>query len=286
MQDDISILVVDDEPVVLQSCERVLKGEGYTVRGVSSGREAMETMGKAAYDLAFVDLKMPEMDGISLIGWMKNSMPGTEIGVITGYPSQDTIKEALDLGCFDYLPKPFTPVMLTDMTLKGVQRIRGKEPVEDEELSPESMAILDKAIEGLAGTPGNLIPLLQMAQEEVGYLPPAVQRHIAKRLLIPSAAVHSVVSFYSFFTMKPRGKNLIRVCLGTACYVKKIEAVLEKFKTELNIDVGGITKDKNFSMETVRCIGACGLAPVVMVNQDVHGAMQPKKVAGVLDTYK
>ncbi|MFI5295580.1 MAG: NAD(P)H-dependent oxidoreductase subunit E [Thermodesulfovibrionales bacterium] len=138
-------------------------------------------------------------------------------------------------------------------------------------------AELDRVIAQLKKKPGSLIPVLQRAQEIVGYLPPMVQKRIAKGLNIPEAEVHSVVSFYSFFTMKPRGDHNIRVCLGTACYVKGIERVLKKIQDTLKIDVGETTEDRRFSIEAVRCLGACGLAPVMVIDQDTYGAMTPKK---------
>lgn len=129
MPETINILVVDDEPVILNSCERVLKEEGFSVRGALSGREAMRLMEEGdSYDLAYVDLKMPEMDGISLIAWIRKTKPSTGIVVITAYPSQQTIQEALDLGCFDYLPKPFTPAMLTDVAQMALKRIKKPSP--------------------------------------------------------------------------------------------------------------------------------------------------------------
>jgi NADH-quinone oxidoreductase subunit E/NADP-reducing hydrogenase subunit HndA len=102
---------------------------------------------------------------------------------------------------------------------------------------------------------------------------------------MPEAEVHSVVSFYSFFTMKPRGDHNLRVCLGTACYVKGIEGVLDKIKERLNIDIGETTEDKKFSIEGVRCLGACGLAPVMMIDQETYGAMTPSKALTIMSQY-
>lgn len=128
MQQDISILVVDDEPVVVESCERVLEGENYNVHSASGGKEAILLMEENIYNLVFTDLKMPEMDGITLIEWIRRSKPSTGIVVITGYPTQQTIQAALDLGCLDYLPKPFTPVMLTDVVRMALKRIKKLSP--------------------------------------------------------------------------------------------------------------------------------------------------------------
>ena len=111
------------------------------------------------------------------------------------------------------------------------------------------------------------------------------ERAIAKGLNIPSAEIHSIVSFYSFFTMKPRGDHTIRVCLGTACYVKGIETILGKIKEVLTIDVGGTTENRKFSLETVRCLGACGLAPVMVIDHDTYGALTQKKAIKAINQY-
>lgn len=288
MGDDIKILVVDDERIVIRSAEMVLSAEGYDIEGASSGKEAILKMEQNSYDLVLTDLKMPEMDGITLIRWLKQERPDIGIVIITGYPSQDTIKEALELGIIDYVPKPFTPAVLTDVTNRAVQWIKKKTLVEEkpkEEFPPSMLNEIDSVITQFRNKPGNSIPVLQRCQEIVGYLPPIVQKRIAKGLNISAAEIHSIVSFYSFFTMKPRGDHNIRVCLGTACYVKRVEKTIAKIKEQLKIDVGGVTEDKKFSLETVRCLGACGLAPVMVIDDETFGAISPKKVTEILDQY-
>jgi NADH:ubiquinone oxidoreductase subunit E/AmiR/NasT family two-component response regulator len=282
------ILVVDDELVVIRSADRVLRGEGYSVDGALGGREAILKTGQEDYDLVFTDLKMPEVDGITLIRWIKKTKPSTGIVIITGYPSQETIREALELGIIDYVPKPFTPAVLLDVTRRAVEWTKGQAAGQQaitEELPPAMEAELEKVISEFKHRPGSLIPVLQRAQEIVGYLPPIVQKKIARGLNLPPAEVHSVVSFYSFFTMKPRGDHNIRVCLGTACYVKGIEGVLGKISDTLNIHIGETTDNRKFSLEGVRCLGACGLAPVMVIDQDTHGAMTPKKALEIIGRY-
>ncbi|MBI5100473.1 MAG: NAD(P)H-dependent oxidoreductase subunit E [Nitrospirae bacterium] len=279
------ILIVDDEPVVIKSAERVLKSEGYDIEGAGGGREAILKLEKGGYDLVFTDLKMPEVDGLTLIKWIKKTNPHIGIVIITGYPSQDTIRDALELGIIDYVPKPFTPSVLLDVTERAVQWSEGRKPKEDkagEEFPPAMAAELDRVIGAFRNVPGGLIPVLQRAQEIVGYLPPVVQKRIAKGLNLSEAEVHGVVSFYSFFTMKPRGDHNIRVCLGTACYVKGIEGVLEKIEENLKVGIGETTGDRRFSIEGVRCLGACGLAPVMMIDQETYGALTPAKAIGVI----
>lgn len=283
-----NILVVDDELIVLKSCERILVPEGYVVDTATSAKAAIEMLDKKQYDLIITDIKMPEMDGLEFTRQVRHKNPDINILVITGYPSQESIKEALSLRITDYLPKPFSPGHLLDVINNAVLlKKKGIDPEPQVENYTEAVAAkLDDMIRGYKNKPGSLIPVLQEAQELVGYLPPVVQRHIARGLRVPISEVHGVVSFYSFFTMKPKGKHNIRVCLGTACYVKGAEEIVKKFSDGLKLEVGGLTSDKNFSLETVRCLGACGLAPVVVIDKDTHGSVNPVKALELLKEYE
>ena len=128
-----------------------------------------------------------------------------------------------------------------------------------------------------------MINILHDTQNKLGYLPKQVQELIALELGIPASRVYGVVSFYSFFTMTPKGKYPISVCMGTACYVRGGEKVLDEFKRLLNIDVGGTTPDGLFSLDSLRCVGACGLAPVVMVGPRVYGRLKVADVKRIID---
>ena len=146
----------------------------------------------------------------------------------------------------------------------------------------EKYAQLDAFIESLPTTKGELIRVLHTAQGIFGYLPKEVQIYVAKKLDVPVSKVYGVVSFYSFFTMKPKGEYDISVCMGTACYVRGAEAVLEELKKRLGIDVGETTADGKFSLRSLRCVGACGLAPVVMIGEKVYGRVTPDMVPEIL----
>lgn len=150
----------------------------------------------------------------------------------------------------------------------------------------ELLASLDAVIDSLDPERGGLIPALQSAQNLFGYLPEAAMKKISSRLNIPYSEVAGVVSFYSFFSITPRGKYLIRVCLGTACYVRGGKEVLQELKKVLGIGVGHTTENKLFSLEIGRCFGACGLAPVIMVNDDVHQRVKPAKLKELLNEYQ
>ena len=132
---------------------------------------------------------------------------------------------------------------------------------------------------------GELINVLHQTQGVLGYLPKEVQQVIATELNITAAEVYGVVSFYSFFTMTPKGKYPISTCMGTACYVRGAEKVLDEFKKKLNIEVGGTTEDGLFSLDSLRCVGACGLAPVAMVGEKVYGRLTTDDVQGILTEY-
>ena len=128
--------------------------------------------------------------------------------------------------------------------------------------------------------------MLHKVQGEFGYLPKEVQEVVALELNIPVSRVYGIVSFYSFFTMTPKGEHPISVCLGTACYVRGAEKVLDEIKRQLGINVGEVTPDGKFSLTCLRCVGACGLAPVIEVGEKVYGRMTPDRVKDVLAEYK
>ena len=152
-------------------------------------------------------------------------------------------------------------------------------------ITKEEWEKVDLVIGRYRGRHGALIPVLKEVQDVCGYLPKKVQHRIAEGLNLSPSQVYGVVSFYAFFTIVPRGKHIIRVCLGTACYVKGSKQILDYLKRELDVEVGGITKDRKYSLEAVRCLGACGLAPVMVVGQDTHGMIDPGRAIEIVKTY-
>jgi NADH:ubiquinone oxidoreductase subunit E len=150
----------------------------------------------------------------------------------------------------------------------------------------ELIARLDEVLSEYRGKPGALIPVLQIAQGIYGHLPEKALKRIALALGKSYSEVAGVVGFYSFFSTTPRGRHLVRVCMGTACYVRGGKQVLETLKQELAIDVGGTTPDGLFSLEVARCFGACGLAPTIMIDEEVHQRVKPLKLRAILDGYR
>ncbi|ARN56860.1 complex I 24 kDa subunit family protein [Sedimentisphaera salicampi] len=152
----------------------------------------------------------------------------------------------------------------------------------EKELYPQ----LDQIIDRLKDEDGALIPVLQETQELFGYLPEGALKKVSLKLDIPYSEVAGVVNFYSFFSTVPRGKHLIRVCLGTACYVRGGKELLEGFKKALGISVGETTEDRLFSLDIGRCFGACGLAPVIMIDDQVYQRVRACKIDEILSEYK
>ncbi len=152
--------------------------------------------------------------------------------------------------------------------------------------TPEQEAKLVEVIAGYRGVKGSMMPILQEAQEIYGYLPIEVQKIIARETGEPIEEIYGIATFYSQFKLNPNGKYSIAVCLGTACYVKGSGLILDKITQELDLPAGSTSKDGKYSLEATRCIGACGLAPVLTINGDVYGRLTPEEIPAILAKYK
>jgi NADH-quinone oxidoreductase subunit E len=145
---------------------------------------------------------------------------------------------------------------------------------------------IDEIIARNRSIPGSVITVLRECQDIVGYLPVELIDHISEGLNLSRSEVFGVASFYSLFSMQPKGRHQIKVCMGTACYVKGIKEVMSRVENEFQLKQGGTSEDRRFSLEAVRCLGACGLAPVMVVGQDTFGSVKADKVIQILDKYK
>lgn len=163
-----------------------------------------------------------------------------------------------------------------------MKKIRPEHP----DITGEMWNQIDKIIHSHRLQAGAVITVLRECQNAVGYLPVELIDYISAGLNKPSSEVFGVASFYSLFSMQPRGRHQVRVCLGTACYVKGIKEVLSRIKNTFQLEEGGTSEDRRFSLEEVRCLGACGLAPVMVVDQDTHGAVSSDTVIDVLKRYE
>jgi NADH-quinone oxidoreductase subunit E len=156
-----------------------------------------------------------------------------------------------------------------------------------EKFADEDLSRLDGLLDDLGSKKGTLIPILQKAQDIFGYLPREILVRISEKTRVPLSRIYGVVTFYAQFHLKPRGKNIVRSCQGTACHVRGAKAILTEIKNQLGLeDEESTTKDLRFTLETVACIGCCGLAHVLMVTDETHGRLVPDVIKGILGQYE
>jgi NADH:ubiquinone oxidoreductase subunit E/CheY-like chemotaxis protein len=279
------VLVIDDEEGIREGTRRILDIEGYHVETAESGEKGLELARAEPFDLYLLDLKMPGMDGVEVLKELKEIDPTACAVIVTGYASVDSAVATMKLGAFDYVTKPFTPDELLEVVEKALASKVVPEPVPEpvEELPDLGVAAQILARHGYRES--SLIAILQDIQKELRYLPREALRYVALSLNLPESRVYSIATFYKAFSLKPRGRHVINVCLGTACHVRGGGKILERLEHDLGIDAGETTYDKRFSLDSVRCVGCCGLAPVVVVDEEFHGKMTQVQLPKVLDKY-
>lgn len=157
---------------------------------------------------------------------------------------------------------------------------------EHPDISEEMWPQIDQIIQRNRPVAGSIITALRECQDVVGYLPLELLDYISQGLNLPSSDVYGVASFYSLFSMEPKGRHTIKLCLGTACYVKGIKEVMSRIENQYDLEEGGTSEDRRFSLEGVRCLGACGLAPVMVIGPDTHGDVTSDKIIDILETYE
>ncbi|MGM0366183.1 MAG: NADH-quinone oxidoreductase subunit NuoE [Actinomycetota bacterium] len=154
------------------------------------------------------------------------------------------------------------------------------------ELRPEENKKVDQIISRYKDRKGAVIPVLQEIQKSIGFLPIDVQKKVASRLMVPDKEVYGVATFYSFFSLIPRGKNNIRVCMGTACFVKGGKKIVDNIQKKLKIKPGQTTPDRKYSLQVNRCLGACGLAPIIVINDKIYQKVNPEEVMDIIYTHE
>jgi NADP-reducing hydrogenase subunit HndA len=172
------------------------------------------------------------------------------------------------------------------MTLKQKNKAMPPKSQADKEIRSKTIQQIRKIVKATNGQAGAPIRVLQQVQGIVGYLPPEVLKTVSKEMGIPLSELYGITSFYSFFSMVPKGKYVIQVCLGTSCYVKGAERLIKTLKRDFNLESGGITPDGKFSLETVRCLGCCGLSPVIAIGENVHRKVKPSQMKDILSSYR
>jgi len=291
--EEIKILVIDDERGIREGCRRILESENYQVVVAETGENGVEVAQAEKIGLALIDLKLPGMDGLAVLNELRKIDSEIIPIIITGHGTVETAVEAMKAGAFDFVSKPFTPEQIINVVEKGLVQI--KERQQGLELKQEkresvfdelnSLTIVDEILARYSFNEASLIAILQDIQKQFNYLPQNLLRYVALTMNIPLTRVYSISTFYSAFSLKPRGKHLIDVCLGTACHVRGGMNVMERLERELGIKNGETTYDEKFSLKSVRCVGCCGLAPVVVIDDEFHGKIAQEKVPKILSKY-
>jgi len=292
--DNFRILVVDDEEGFREGCKLILEPEGFQVDTAADGKEGLEKIKKSFYNLVLVDMVMPGINGLDLLGMIKEEAPETVAIMITGHATVETAVEAMKKGAFNYVMKPFTPDELLEVVKKAIEEKVQPSPVEKVSERPPVSAIgdilnvekLETILKKYNFDDSALISILQDVQKELKYLPEELLRLIADRMNIPLSRVFGLATFYRAFSLKPRGRHHISICLGTACHVKGGPNIKDRLERELGIKTGETTPDGRFSMETVRCVGCCGLAPVIVIDENFHGKLNQSKIPLILSKYE
>jgi NADH-quinone oxidoreductase subunit E len=290
------ILVLEDETSVARGLQMILDEEGYRAVDLAmSGQAALDTFHRKEVDLLIADLRLPDIDGLEVIRQVKHARPDTGVIVITGYSTVDSAVTAMKLGATDYLSKPFGE----DEFVSAVKGALGSKkalapeaahpmpapepPAEPHEadlhLTREDPDRIDRLLAELrgqfAGRPDEVIPMLQMVQGRLGYLPENALEAVAQLTGRPAAAVFGTATFYEQFRLAPVGRHIVRVCRGTACHVKGSDRILEEIRHRFELSPGETSPDRQFTLETVACFGSCAIAPVVVVDDSVKGRMNP-----------
>jgi len=287
------ILVIDDERGIREGCRRILESENYEVLAAEDGTQGLELARTDQVAVALIDLKMPGIDGLEVLREIRKIDAEIIPIIVSGHGTIESAVEAMKAGAFDFITKPFTPEELLKVIDKGLgqkkERLKGlelkKEHREQVVDDLNSMAIADEIMAHYQYREVALIAILQDIQKQFNYLPQNLLRYVAIRMDVPLTRVYSISTFYKAFSLKPRGKHLINVCLGTACHVRGGMKIMERLERDLGIKNDETTYDEKFSLKSVRCVGCCGLAPVIMIDSEFHGNLTQEMIPKVLAKY-
>ena len=288
------ILVVEDESIMRESLRDWLSEAGYRVETAEGGDKALQAIAERGFSLMILDLRLPGTGGIDLLRQARARQPQLKGIIITAYPSVQTAVEAMKEGAIDYLPKPFDLNRLEETimsTLGPVQvEVRPKTTadeavVEIEKIAPEAPAEIPPQIVDITDKSA-LIQMLLAIQRENRWLSNDALVWVSRKLGIPLAQIYHIATFYKAFSLKPQGRHSVSVCMGTACHVRGATGLLCKVKDTLKIKPGETSRDLQFSLKTVNCLGCCALGPVMMVDGKYHSNPSAGEVKEIFEACK
>lgn len=290
---ELGVLILEQEPTRRDQLESLLIREGYTVRFAGEGAALLSDLTMQPPHLVILDLDLPYNDGLMLLKAAHDTLPRVPIICETASPTVEGAVEAMRRGAYNYISK-FSQVstvvdIMSHALGKERMEVETKEKARERKIrtfdDPTSLAAIDRILSRHRFSESMLISYLQDIQKELNYLPQEALRFVARRVHVSLPRVYGLATFYKTFSLLPRGRHMIHVCLGTACHVRGGANLLETFERELGIRSGETTYDDKFSLESVRCVGCCGLAPVFVIDGKFYGKITQEKVSQVLSAY-
>jgi len=288
------ILVVEDEAIMRESVRDWLADVGYQVKTVEDGKQALRTLAEQEFGLIILDLRLPGKGGLEVLREARAKQPQLKGIIITAYPSVPSAVEAMKEGALDYLPKPFDLNRLEESirsTLGPVQvEIRPgvtaqKGVAEVEEIAPEAPEEIPAELRDVKDR-STLIQMLLAIQRQNRWLPKDALVWVSRRLGVPLTQIYHVATFYKAFSLIPQGRHSVSVCMGTACHVRGAPRLLDKVTDALKISPGETSKDLQFTLNTVNCLGCCALGPVMKVDGKYHSNPSAGKVKEIFEACK
>ena len=295
------ILVVEDESIMRESLRDWLAEAGYQVETAEEGEKALEAIAEQDFGLLILDLRLPGAGGIDLLRQARDKRPQLKGIIITAYPSVQTAIEAMKEGAVDYLPKPFDLNRLEESirsTLGSIQaEIRPKvvtdkaavkpsvEAPKIETIAPEVPQEIPAQIRDIQDKSA-LIQMLLAIQHKNRWLPNNALVWVSKKLGVPMTQIYHIATFYKAFSLKPQGRHAVSVCVGTACHVRGATGLVDKVTDTLKVRPGETSKDLEFSLNTVNCLGCCALGPVMMVDGKYHSDPSADEVKQIFEECK
>lgn len=286
---ELKILVVSGEGETLTRLSNELAGQAYAVDDARSATDAIAILGGRSHDLVVVTDDVRDAAPIEFVGQAHGVAPDVAVVVLAKYPTVMGAVEAMRHGASYYAGVSDPPEQLLD-AIRAVlgaklelheeeERLKERRLVSIEDL--RSVEIIDSIMAQYRHNPARLVGILQDIQKELRYLPQDALRHVAERLAVPLPRVYSVATFYQAFSLTPRGRHIVKVCMGTACHVRGAPRVLEELERKLGIKAGETTYDLEYTLLTVNCLGCCALGPVVVMDNTYH-SVRPWQADSVL----
>lgn len=291
---ELVVLVFERDAARTSELDKALKAAGYGVRVFSDATALLAEATQRPPSLVVLDLDLPHSEGPSLLKTLHDVAPGLAVVTETAKPTVEGAVEAMRRGAYNYISKHGPVAHAIDIIGRALEKermeIEAREKARERKIrtfdNPGSLAEIDSILSRHHYSDSMLIAYLQDIQKDLRYLPQDALRFVARRINVSLPRLYGIATFYKSFSFRPRGRHTVHVCLGTACHVRGGARLLESFERMLGIPTGETTYDDRFSLESVRCVGCCGLAPVFMVDGHFYGKMTQEKIPQIVNRYE